>query len=84
MLEEQWKQLNREHEGLGLKYKEVEKERDELYSSFESTVATVHRKSDFKNLKLSKKLDTLTDDFNKKATQLEDRLLQELAEVAKP
>lgn len=47
----------------------VEKERDELYDTFESTVKSVQRRSEFKNLVLERKLEQLQTTFDQRQTQ---------------
>merc|ERR1711959_294124 len=47
----------------------VEKERDELYDTFESTVKSVQRRSESKNLVLERKLEQLQTTFDQRQTQ---------------
>ena len=57
MLETQLRDLTWEHEVLEQRFGAVEKERDELYEHFESTIYEVQQKSGFKNILLEKKLE---------------------------
>merc|ERR1712216_168736 len=56
VLETQLRDLTWEHEGLEQRFHHVEKERDELYEKFESTIYDVQQKSGFKNILLERKL----------------------------
>lgn len=57
VLETQLRDLTWEHEVLEQRFGSVEKERDELYEHFESTIYEVQQKSGFKNILLEKKLE---------------------------
>merc|ERR1712054_301574 len=52
--------------------KEVEKERDELYEKFESTIYDVQQKSGFKNILLERKLQAINESLEKKESQLSE------------
>jgi hypothetical protein len=70
VLETQLRDLSWEHEVLEQRFGAVEKERDELYDHFESTIYEVQQKSGFKNLLLEKKLDAQAESLEKKEAQL--------------
>jgi len=57
---------------LKVKYERSEKERDELYDSFERTVKDVQAKSDFKNLVLEQKLQGVSQNIEKAEAQLHE------------
>ena len=50
----------------------VEKERDELYEKFESTIYDVQQKSGFKNILLEHKLQAINESLEKKESQLSE------------
>lgn len=60
----------RDHEVLEQRFVQVQKERDDLYSKFESSIYDVQQKSGLKNLMLERKLTTLTEQLEKKEAQL--------------
>lgn len=70
VMDSQVKALEAEHEALNGTFASVEAERAELYDQFESTVKAVARRSEFKNMILERRLDGLTDDFERKQEQL--------------
>ena len=74
VLEDQNKQLSWEHEVLVQRFSLVQKERDELYEKFESTIYDVQQKSGFKNLLLEKKVEELEKEREKKEAQLNEVL----------
>jgi len=74
VLEDQNKQLSWEHEVLVQRFSIVQKERDELYEKFESTIYDVQQKSGFKNLLLEKKVEELEKEREKKEAQLNEVL----------
>merc|ERR1719478_1759649 len=61
VLETQLRDLTWEHEVLEQRFHHVEKERDELYEKFESTIYDVQQKSGFKNVLLERKLMAIKD-----------------------
>eukprot|EP00741_Cyanophora_paradoxa_P025209 tig00000350_g24334.t1 len=73
-MEGQHKALQWEHEILEQRFAQVQKERDELYDKFESTIYDVQQKAGFRNLLLEKKLEALNDAFEKKEAQLSEVL----------
>ena len=56
VLESQLGTLRGEHAGTAAEYSSVEKERDELFNSFEASVKQVQQKTDFRNIVLDQKL----------------------------
>ena len=56
VLETQLRDLTWEHEVLEQRHHHVEKERDDLYDKFESTIYDVQQKSGLKNILLERKL----------------------------
>ena len=52
----------------------VEKERDELYDKFESTIYDVQQKAGFKNILLERKLTAINESLEKKEAQLSEVL----------
>merc|ERR1712227_943417 len=86
VLETQLRDLTWEHEVLEQRFHHVEKERDELYEKFESTIYDVQQKSGFKNILLERKLqainEKLDDVLDAKNAAIKD-LQYELARVTK-
>ena len=74
MLETQLRDLTWEHEVLEQRFHHVEKERDELYEKFESTIYDVQQKSGFKNIILERKLQVVDESLEKKEAQLSEVL----------
>merc|ERR1712070_369951 len=74
VLETQLRDLTWEHEVLEQRFQAVEKERDELYDQFESTIYEVQQKSGFKNILLEKKLEATNEALEKKEAQLSEVL----------
>eukprot|EP00002_Diphylleia_rotans_P039855 TRINITY_DN934_c0_g1_i5.p1 TRINITY_DN934_c0_g1~~TRINITY_DN934_c0_g1_i5.p1 ORF type:complete len:474 (+),score=144.75 TRINITY_DN934_c0_g1_i5:54-1475(+) len=74
VLEEQLKNVTWEHEVLLQRFEQVQKERDELYDRFVSTIYDVQQKSGFRNLILEKKLETVQESLEKKEAQLSEVL----------
>merc|ERR1719247_3497944 len=72
VLETQLRDLTWEHEVLEQRFHHVEKERDELYEKFESTIYDVQQKSGFKNILLERKLQTINESLEKKESQLSE------------
>eukprot|EP01137_Pigoraptor_chileana_P029764 Opistho-2@15380 len=72
--EEEFKALKWEHEVLVQRFAQVEKERDDLYDRFVTTVYDVQQKTGFKNLLLEKKLGALSEQLEKKEAQLNEVL----------
>ena len=56
LLESQLATLHGEHAGTATEYANVEKERDELFNSFEASVKQIQQKTDFRNIVLDQKL----------------------------
>ena len=63
-----------EHEVLSQRFAQVQRERDELYEKFESTIYDVQQKSGFRNLLLEKKLTAVEETLEKKDAQLSEVL----------
>merc|ERR1711865_945111 len=85
VLETQLRDLTWEHEVLEQRFHHVEKERDELYEKFESTIYDVQQKSGFKNILLERKLQAINESLEKKEAKngaIKD-LQYELARVTK-
>jgi len=74
VLETQLRDLTWEHEVLEQRHHHVEKERDELYDKFESTIYDVQQRSGFKNILLEKKLSAINESLEKKEAQLSEVL----------
>jgi len=72
VLETQLRDLTWEHEVLEQRFHHVEKERDELYEKFESTIYDVQQKSGFKNVLLERKLQAINESLEKKESQLSE------------
>jgi len=72
VLETQLRDLTWEHEVLEQRFHHVEKERDELYEKFESTIYDVQQKSGFKNILLERKLQAINENLEKKESQLSE------------
>ncbi len=69
-LETELKNLKWEHEVLEQRFTKVQKERDELYDKFVSSIYEVQKKSGMKNLLLEKKLENIQSELEVKETQL--------------
>ena len=72
VLETQLRDLTWEHEVLEQRFHHVEKERDELYEKFESTIYDVQQKSGFRNILLERKLTAINESLEKKESQLSE------------
>ncbi|KAL0249297.1 hypothetical protein GEMRC1_004530 [Eukaryota sp. GEM-RC1] len=72
--EGQLKRLSWEHEVLLQRFVQMEKERDELYNKFEDLVQEIQQKSGLKNLLLHKKVAVLSEEIEKKESQLAEVL----------
>jgi len=72
VLETQLRDLTWEHEVLEQRFHHIEKERDELYEKFESTIYDVQQKSGFKNILLERKLQAINESLEKKESQLSE------------
>ncbi|KAL0205563.1 hypothetical protein P9112_000870 [Eukaryota sp. TZLM1-RC] len=72
--EGQLKRLSWEHEVLLQKFTQLEKERDDLYNSFEDLVQQIQQKAGLRNLMLHKKVSVLSDELDRKETQLAEVL----------
>merc|ERR1711865_515761 len=55
-------------------YSQVETERNQVYDSFEHTVQSVQRRSDFRNLVLERKLENMQHNMNKKSSHFDEML----------
>ena len=62
----------RDHEVITQRFAQVQKERDELYEKFESSIYDVQQKSGFKNLLLERKLTALSEALEQKEAQLNE------------
>lgn len=65
-LDEQYTQLQIDHDAMLKEYAQVQEERDELYNTFEDTVLSVQEKSNRKNVALKNILDDQLDQFESK------------------
>jgi len=72
VLETQLRDLSWEHEVLEQRFHHVEKERNELFEKFESTIYDVQQKSGFKNILLERKLQAINESLEKKESQLSE------------
>jgi chromosome segregation ATPase len=68
------KSLRWEHEVLGQRFAQVQKERDDLYDRFVKAIQEVQQKSGLRNILLERKLVTLADTLEKKEAQLNEVL----------
>jgi len=71
LLEEQLINLQESHQSVQLECTQAERERDDLYESFEASIRAVQQKSDFRNLILESKLQSVEEGVTKAASQLE-------------
>ncbi|XP_071957561.1 dynein regulatory complex subunit 4-like [Antedon mediterranea] len=74
VMDQEFKDLQWEHEVLEQRFEKMENERDELYRKFVKAIHEVQQKSNFKNLLLEKKLGALADTLEKKEAQLNEVL----------
>merc|ERR1712227_884921 len=74
VLETQLRDLTWEHEVLEQRFHHVEKERNDLFEKFESTIYDVQQKSGFKNILLERKLQAINESLEKKEAQLSEVL----------
>lgn len=72
LLERQLTQLRQKHQEASDEYERVESERNQIYDSFEHTIHTVQRKSEFKNMVLEQRLGMMNDVHTKKEAQLNE------------
>eukprot|EP00998_Keelungia_sp_KM082_P001725 NODE_1206_length_1425_cov_91.479199_g1195_i0.p1 GENE.NODE_1206_length_1425_cov_91.479199_g1195_i0~~NODE_1206_length_1425_cov_91.479199_g1195_i0.p1 ORF type:complete len:452 (+),score=164.14 NODE_1206_length_1425_cov_91.479199_g1195_i0:57-1412(+) len=70
LLEEQFKTLSWEHEVLDQRQKQMESERDRLYSKYQGTLHDFQQKAVFKNVLLKKKMEVMNAQLEKKDAQL--------------
>mmetsp|Transcript_21580 Transcript_21580/g.35747 ORF Transcript_21580/g.35747 Transcript_21580/m.35747 type:complete len:503 (-) Transcript_21580:103-1611(-) len=68
------KNLQWEHEVLEQRFGQLQRERDDLYNKFESTIYEVQQKAGFKNLLLERKLEAVHESLEKKDAQLSEVL----------
>ncbi|KAJ8598149.1 hypothetical protein CTAYLR_007357 [Chrysophaeum taylorii] len=59
VLEQQLHDLTQGHDHLKVDYAQVEKDRDEIYSTFETAIREIQQKSDYENIMLEQKLDAM-------------------------
>lgn len=71
---ERLKALQWEHEVLQQRHERAVKERDSLYTSFQTALYDVQQKTGFRNLLLEKKLEAASEDLEKKEAQLSEVL----------
>ncbi|CAM9773491.1 unnamed protein product [Chrysoparadoxa australica] len=72
VMQEQLQELIEKHEAKQEEYSSVEAERDELYSTFEGAVDKVQQRSDFKNMILERKMNTVEEGIEKTSAQLSE------------
>ena len=72
LLKRRHEQLWQKHLDMQKQYREVEKDRDEMYQNFDSVIWQVRKKSQFKNHMLEQKLDALSDAAGGKQAQLNE------------
>ena len=70
VLESQLGTLRGEHAGTAAEYSSVEKERDELFNSFEASVKQVQQKTDFRNIVLDQKLGNMASSLENAEVQV--------------
>lgn len=70
MVEEQFKDLEWEHEVLKQRFSQVEKERDEIKAKFVEKLVSIQQKTGLKSMILEKKVQTLKSDLEKKEALL--------------
>jgi hypothetical protein len=69
LLEKEHTNLEKSHQVMEDEYRATETERNQVYDSFEHTVKSVQRRSDFRNLVLERKLENLDEQLDTKAEQ---------------
>ncbi len=74
LLEKKFKNLKVEHGHIHEQYEKVEEERNKVYDSFEDTVRSVKKRSDFRNLVLETKMDSMQNQLDKKQSQFNEIL----------
>ena len=72
LLKRRHEHLRQKHLNMQKQYREVEKDRDEMYQNFDSVIWQVRKKSQFKNHMLEQKLDALSDAAGGKQAQLNE------------
>ncbi len=68
----QLRSLRREHAELGLRLEAVEREREQLYDSFEYSVRAVQRRAELRNMALERRLEGMGEQFERKTTQFNE------------
>ena len=74
VLEKRKQELSSQHAALKAEYERTEKDRSGLYESFEQTIHSVQRKSEFKNMVLEQRLSAMTETAESKEAQLDEIL----------
>jgi chromosome segregation ATPase len=74
LLEGQLKALSWEHEVLQQRFGKVASERDDLYNKFEKALLDVQQRAGFRNLLLERKLESVSEQLEKKEAQLAEVL----------
>merc|ERR1711865_965330 len=69
LLEREYTNLEEVHAEMEAEYRKIETERNQVYDSFEHTVKSVQRRSDFRNLVLERKLENLDEKLDNKSEQ---------------
>merc|ERR1711988_2100809 len=64
------KHLEYEHSNMAADYAHIEKERDELFNSFEASVKQVQQKTDFRNIVLDQKLGNMESSLENASVQV--------------
>ncbi|XP_065827526.1 dynein regulatory complex subunit 4-like [Oscarella lobularis] len=72
--DQELKALHWEHEVLEQRFRQIEKERDDLYGKFVKAILEVQQRTGLKNLLLEKKLTAIADTLEKKEAQLNEVL----------
>jgi len=75
-LQSEQKQLVANHAHLEARFSSLEGERDRLYDSFEEAVRAVHRRAEFRNEMLERRLDELQVRFDEKHAQIDEVVSQ--------
>merc|ERR1711998_171706 len=70
VLESQLATLHGEHANTAAEYGSIEKERDELFNSFEASVKQVQQKTDFRNIVLDQKLGNMASSLENASVQV--------------
>jgi chromosome segregation ATPase len=74
LVEDQYKELEWQHEVLRQRFGQLEKERDELKAKFVEKLVTIQQKTGLKSMILEKKVQSLQEDLEKKDAQVKAQM----------